>query len=75
MPGQNTDKGQIYMAAYKDKNGDWLDAGKNYTLREWGHPLTSKQIVGIFFRLNIYGCPYLFRSPFWRRRYADRKLA
>lgn len=32
MHGQKTGKGQIYMAAYKDKDGDWLDGGKNYSL-------------------------------------------
>jgi hypothetical protein len=33
MHGQKTGKGQIYMAAYKDKDGDWLDGGANYVLR------------------------------------------
>jgi hypothetical protein len=32
MHGQKTGKGQIYMASYKDKDGDWLDGGKDYTL-------------------------------------------
>jgi hypothetical protein len=32
MHGQKTGKGQVYMATYKDKDGDWLDGGKNYTL-------------------------------------------
>ena len=33
MHGQKTGKGQVYMAAYKDKDGDWLDGGTNYVLR------------------------------------------
>ena len=33
MHGQKTGKGQIYMATYKDKDGDWLDGGTNYVLR------------------------------------------
>ena len=32
MHGQKTGKGQVYLAAYKDKDGDWLDGGKNYKL-------------------------------------------
>jgi hypothetical protein len=32
MHGQKTGKGQVYMAAYKDKDGDWLDGGTNYVL-------------------------------------------
>jgi len=32
MHGQKTGKGQVYLGAYKDKDGDWLDGGKNYTL-------------------------------------------
>jgi hypothetical protein len=32
MHGQRHGKGQIYMAAYKDKDGDWLDGGVNYVL-------------------------------------------
>ena len=33
MHGQKTGKGQVYMAAYKDKDGDWLDGSTNYVLR------------------------------------------
>jgi hypothetical protein len=33
MHGQKTGKGQIYMATYKDADGDWLDGGTNYVLR------------------------------------------
>jgi len=32
MHGQRTGKGQVYMASNKDKDGDWLDGGKNYVL-------------------------------------------
>lgn len=32
MHGQKTGKGQVYLATYKDKDGDWLDGGTNYTL-------------------------------------------
>ncbi len=32
MHGQKTGKGQVYLAAYKDKDGDWLDGGSNYVL-------------------------------------------
>jgi len=33
MHGQKTGKGQVYLATYKDKDGDWLDGGTNYVLR------------------------------------------
>ena len=32
MHGQETGWGQVYMAAYKDADGDWLDGATNYTL-------------------------------------------
>ncbi len=32
MHAQRTGKGQIYLSAYKDKDGDWLDGGVNYVL-------------------------------------------
>jgi hypothetical protein len=32
MHGEKTGKGQVYMATYKDKDGDWLDGGNNYVL-------------------------------------------
>ena len=28
MHGQKTGKGQVYLAAYKDKDGDWLEGGQ-----------------------------------------------
>ncbi len=33
MHGQKTGWGQVYMATYKDADGDWLDGGTNYVLR------------------------------------------
>jgi hypothetical protein len=32
MHGQETGQGQVYLAAYRDKDGDWLDGGTNYVL-------------------------------------------
>jgi hypothetical protein len=32
MHGQKTGKGQVYLASYKDRDGDWLDGGTNYIL-------------------------------------------
>ena len=32
MHGQKTGKGQVYMATYKDGDGNWLDGGANYVL-------------------------------------------
>jgi len=32
MHGQKTGKGQVYLAAYKDKDDDWLDGGTSYVL-------------------------------------------
>ena len=32
MHGQETGWGQVYMAAYKDADGDWLDGAVDYTL-------------------------------------------
>ena len=31
MHGQRTGKGQVYLATYKDNDGDWLDGALNYT--------------------------------------------
>jgi hypothetical protein len=33
MHGQETGWGQVYMAAYKDSDGDWLDGAQSYTIR------------------------------------------
>lgn len=32
MHGQSTGKGQVYLAAYRAKDGEWLDGGVNYVL-------------------------------------------
>ena len=32
MHGQETGWGQVYMGAYKDSDGDWLDGANNYVL-------------------------------------------
>jgi hypothetical protein len=32
MHAQKTGKGQVYMGAYRDGDGDWLDGGVNYNL-------------------------------------------
>lgn len=32
MHGQTTGKGQVYLASYRDHDGDWLDGGTNYEL-------------------------------------------
>ena len=32
MHGMETGKGQVYLTAYKDKDGEWLDGSLNYTL-------------------------------------------
>ncbi|MGR5349758.1 DUF1254 domain-containing protein [Vibrio mediterranei] len=32
MHGHKTGEGQVYLAAYKDSDGDWLDGGVNYSL-------------------------------------------
>jgi hypothetical protein len=33
MHGQKTGKGQVYLAAYKDEDGDWLDGGRSCKLQ------------------------------------------
>ncbi len=33
MHGMKTGKGQVYLTAYKDADGDWLDGGRNYLLK------------------------------------------
>ncbi|MGB5278941.1 MAG: DUF1254 domain-containing protein, partial [Gammaproteobacteria bacterium] len=32
MHGMETGEGQVYLTAYKDDDGDWLDGARNYTL-------------------------------------------
>jgi hypothetical protein len=38
MHGQETGWGQVYMAAYKDADGDWLDGAQSYTIRIPANP-------------------------------------
>ena len=38
MHGQETGWGQVYMAAYKDADGDWLDGATNYVLHVPANP-------------------------------------
>jgi len=38
MHGQESGWGQVYMAAYKDADGDWLDGGTNYSLHLPANP-------------------------------------
>jgi hypothetical protein len=49
MHGQKTGKGQIYMAAYKDSDGDWLDGGTNYTLN-----IPADAPAEAFWSLTVY---------------------
>ena len=38
MHGQNTGWGQVYMATYKDSDGDWLDGGTDYVFNVPANP-------------------------------------
>jgi hypothetical protein len=38
MHGQETGWGQVYMSAYKDADGDWLDGATDYTLHMPANP-------------------------------------
>ncbi len=49
MHGQETGWGQVYMAAYKDADGDWLDGAKNYTLHIPPDPPAAE-----FWSLTLY---------------------
>lgn len=49
MHGQKIGKGQVYMAAYRDKDGDWLDAAVNYTLH-----IPPNAPVKAFWSLTVY---------------------
>jgi hypothetical protein len=49
MHGQKTGKGQVYMSSYKDKDGDWLDGGKNYVLN-----LPPNVPAEAFWSLTVY---------------------
>ncbi len=49
MHGQKTGKGQVYMATYRDADGDWLDGAVNYTLH-----VPPNAPVKAFWSLTIY---------------------
>ena len=49
MSGHKTGKGQVYMATYKDADGDWLDGGTNYVLR-----VPPKVPAGLFWSITAY---------------------
>jgi len=49
MHGQKTGKGQVYLAAYKDKDGDWLDGSTNYVLQ-----VPANAPAETFWSLTVY---------------------
>lgn len=49
MHAQKTGKGQVYLAAYRDNDDDWLDGGTNYTLR-----IPPNAPVEAFWSLTVY---------------------
>jgi hypothetical protein len=49
MHAQKTGKGQVYMGAYRDGDGDWLDGGVNYNLH-----LPPDAPVKVFWSLTVY---------------------
>lgn len=49
MHGMETGKGQVYMTAYKDKGGDWLDGARNYTLH-----IPPNAPAKLFWSLTLY---------------------
>ena len=49
MHGQSTGWGQVYLATYKDGDGDWLDGANSYTLRVPPDPP-----VEAFWSITIY---------------------
>jgi hypothetical protein len=49
MHAQKTGKGQVYLAAYKDKDGDWLDGGRNYALN-----IPADAPAEAFWSLTVY---------------------
>jgi len=58
MHGHETGKGQVYMAAYRDGDGDWLDGAVNYTLH-----LPPDVPAKTFWSLTVYDvatrCPII----------------
>lgn len=49
MHGQQTGKGQVYMAAYRDGDDDWLDGAVNYTLH-----VPPKAPAKAFWSMTVY---------------------
>ncbi len=49
MHGQETGWGQVYMSAYKDADGDWLDGANNYTLH-----IPPKPPAKAFWSVTLY---------------------
>jgi hypothetical protein len=49
MHGQDTGWGQVYMAAYKDGDGDWLDGATNYKLH-----VPAKPPAKAFWSMTLY---------------------
>jgi hypothetical protein len=49
MHGQETGWGQIYLAAYQDKDGDWLDGGQDYILH-----LPADVPAELFWSITLY---------------------
>jgi hypothetical protein len=49
MHGQETGWGQVYLAAYQDSDGDWLDGGVNYVLN-----VPANAPVEAFWSMTLY---------------------
>ena len=49
MHGMETGEGQVYLTAYKDKGGDWLDGAENYTLH-----IPPDAPAELFWSLTLY---------------------
>ena len=49
MHGQETGEGQVYMATYRDNEGDWLDGAVDYVLN-----LPPDVPAGAFWSLTVY---------------------
>ncbi len=49
MHGMETGKGQVYLTAYRDKDGDWLDGATNYSLH-----IPPDAPAEVFWSLTLY---------------------
>lgn len=49
MHGDKTGEGQVYLTAYKDADGNWLDGGQNYTLN-----VPADAPAELFWSLTLY---------------------